>query len=57
MLTSDQQLEILNDFFAWSGGDLPQDQPHVIEYVLTSYPLDYSADDATSYLMTEILQS
>lgn len=56
MLTDTQQLEILNDWFSWSGGDLPQDPQHVIEYMLTSYPLNYSDEEATAYLMTEILQ-
>ena len=56
MLTADQQLEILNDWFSWSGGDLPQDPQHVLEYMMTSYPLNYSDEEATAYLMTEILR-
>lgn len=57
MLDSQEQLEVLNDFFAWSGGSLPSDPEEVIEYMLTSYALNYSEEAAREYLMTEILIS
>lgn len=56
MLTPAERLEILNDWFSWSGGNLPQNPQHVLEYMATSYCLNYSDEAATEYLMTEILQ-
>jgi hypothetical protein len=56
MLTDEQRLAILNDWFSWSGGCLPDDPQHVIEFMLTSYSLaqEYSDVEAAAYLMTEI---
>lgn len=56
MLTDAQKLEILNDWFSWSGGGLAADPCYVTEYMATSYPLDYPEEEATAYLMSEVLE-
>jgi hypothetical protein len=57
-MTDEQRLELLNDFFAWSGGDLPTSPGQVIAYMKTSCPLPLTQGEETEaieYLMSEII--
>lgn len=54
-MTTEQELAVLNDFFAWSGGRLPQSieeiEMFVDNYVIVLGP----RDELVAYLLSEVL--
>lgn len=61
MLTCTDKLDLLNDFFAWTGGELPVSLRQILTYLETSCPLvltytESEEKDAIDYLWGEILE-
>jgi hypothetical protein len=47
---------VLNDFFDWSGGELPSSDGHILIYMECSYPFEgFDEDEVVEYLRSEIL--
>ena len=46
---------VLNDFFAWSGGELPTSDGQILAYLECSYPFEgFDEDEVVEYLRREI---
>jgi hypothetical protein len=56
-LTSDEKLLVLNDFFAWSGGELRTSDGRILVYLEAGYPFKgFDEDKVTAYLQNEIYE-
>jgi hypothetical protein len=51
-----EKLLVLNDCFAWSGGELPASDGQILVYMECSYPFEgFDEDEVVEYLRSEIL--
>jgi hypothetical protein len=56
MLSEAEQLEILNSYFEWSGGGLPESHEQVAEFLnATDIATRFDTIEVAHYLCTEIL--
>jgi hypothetical protein len=54
-MTEVEQLLVLNDFFRWSGGELPTSDGQILAYLECSYPFEgFDEDEVVDYLRSEI---
>jgi hypothetical protein len=55
-MTDAEKLLVLNDWFAWSGGELPTSDGQILVYMESSYPLaEFVEDEVIEYLRSEII--
>ena len=55
-MTDAEKLLVLNDWFVWSGGELPLSDGQIIVYMECSYPLaGFDEDEVVEYLRSEIV--
>jgi hypothetical protein len=51
-----EKLLVLNDWFAWSGGELPASDGQILVYMECSYPFEgFDEDEVVAYLQTEVI--
>ena len=54
-MTDAEKLLVLNDFFAWSGGELPTSDGQILVYMEDSCPIErFDEDEVIAYLWSEI---
>jgi hypothetical protein len=54
-MTDAEKLMVLNDFFDWSGGELPTSDGQILVYMECSYPFEgFDEDEVVNYLRSEI---
>jgi hypothetical protein len=54
-MTDAEKLLVLNDFFRWSGGELPASEGQILVYLEYSYPFEgFDEDEVIHYLQSEI---
>ena len=54
-MTDAEKLLVLNDWFAWSGGELPTSDGQILIYMECSYPFEgFDEDEVVEYLRSEI---
>jgi hypothetical protein len=54
-MTDAEKLLVLNDWFAWSGGELPASDGQILVYMESSYPFEgFDEDEVIEYLRSEI---
>jgi hypothetical protein len=54
-MTDAERLLVLNDFFDWSGGELPTSEGQILVYIEGSYPFEgFDEDKVVEYLRSEI---
>ena len=52
-----EKLLVLNDWFAWSGGELPASDGQILIYVECSCPFEgFDEDEVVEYLRSEIVR-
>ena len=57
-MTDAERLLVLNDFFAWCGGELPISEGQIVTYLEAgAYPFEgFDEDEVIAYLRSEISQ-
>jgi hypothetical protein len=55
VMTDDEKLLVLNDWFTWSGGELPTSEGQILVYMECSFPFEgFDEDEVVEYLRSEI---
>jgi hypothetical protein len=56
VMTDAEMLLVLNDFFRWSGGELPTSEGQILVYMEYSYPFEgFDEDEVAEYLRSEVI--